>query len=66
MATECGGCGGCGGCGSDSDTDDDVSGDTVADDAPHYGSRVPVDTAPGPVPVCRAFKNPLFSSSGRR
>ena len=24
--------------------------------APNYGSRVPVDTAPGPAPVCRALK----------
>ena len=26
--------------------------------APDCGSRVPVDTAPGPVPMCRAQKNP--------
>ena len=26
-------------------------------DAPNYGSRVPVDTTPGPAPVCRALKN---------
>ena len=25
-------------------------------DAPNYGSRVPVDTTPGPAPVCRALK----------
>ena len=24
--------------------------------APNYGSRVPVDTTPGPAPVCRALK----------
>ena len=23
-------------------------------DAPNYGGRVPVDTTPGPAPVCRA------------
>ena len=28
----------------------------AARDAPNYGGRVPVDTAPGPVPVYRAFK----------
>ena len=27
-------------------------------DAPNYGDRVPVDTAPGPVPVYRALRNP--------
>ena len=26
-------------------------------DAPNYGGRVPVDTTPGPAPVCRALKN---------
>ena len=25
--------------------------------APNYGGRVPVDTTPGPAPVCRALKN---------
>ena len=25
-------------------------------DAPNYGGRVPVDTTPGPAPVCRALK----------
>ena len=29
----------------------------AARDAPNYGGRVPVDTAPGPAPVCRALKN---------
>ena len=29
----------------------------AARDAPNYGSRVPVDTAPGPVPVYRALKS---------
>ena len=29
-------------------------------DASNYGSRVPVDTAPGPVPVYRALKNLPF------
>ena len=27
-----------------------------ARDAPDYGGRVPVDTTPGPSPVCRALK----------
>ena len=45
-----------GGGGSDGDTDDDVSDDTDAEDAPDYGDRVPVDTAPGPAPVCRALE----------
>ena len=31
-------------------------------DAPNYGGRVPVDTAPGPVPVYRALKIPLTMS----
>ena len=29
----------------------------VITDAPNYGGRVPVDTTPGPAPVCRALKN---------
>ena len=32
-------------------------------DASNYGDRVPVDTAPGPVPVHRALKNPPRNSS---
>ena len=31
--------------------------------APNDGSRVPVDTAPGPVPLYRAQKNPRLSPS---
>ena len=45
----------------------------VITDAPNYGSRVPVDTTPGPAPVCRAQKNTphqlinaLMSCSSRR
>ena len=34
-----------------------VSVDMSAQDAPNYGGRVPVDTTPGPAPVCRAQKN---------
>ena len=30
--------------------------------ASNYGSRIPVDMAPGPVPVYRALKNPHLSS----
>ena len=33
-----------------------VSVDISAQDAPNYGGRVPVDTTPGPAPVCRALK----------
>ena len=33
-----------------------VSVDMNARDAPNYGGRVPVDTTPGPAPVCRALK----------
>ena len=28
--------------------------------APNYGGRVPVDTTPGPAPVCRALKSDLL------
>ena len=42
--------GGAGGTGDD--THDDVSGDTVADDAPNYGGRVPVDTTPPALHLC--------------
>ena len=34
--------------------------------APNYGSRVPVDTTPGPVPVYRALKNPPLNSWAAR
>ena len=37
-----------------------------ARDAPNYGCRVPVDTAPSPAPVCRALKTHPISSSPRR
>ena len=40
-----------------------VSVHTYQQYAPNYGSRVPVDTAPGPVPVHRALKNHPISSS---
>ena len=47
-----------GGGGSDGDINDDVPGDTDAEDAPYCGGRVPVDTAPGPVPVYTALQIP--------
>ena len=37
--------------------------------APNHGGRVPVDTTPGPAPVCRALKthpNTMMSCSSRR
>ena len=37
----------------------------VITDAPNYGGRVPVDTTPGPAPVCRALKSHPISSSTR-
>ena len=37
----------------------------VITDAPNYGGRVPVDTTPGPAPVCRALKTHPISSSTR-
>ena len=37
----------------------------VITDAPNYGGRVPVDTTPGPAPVCRAQKSHPISSSTR-
>ena len=40
-----------------------VSVHTRQGDAPNYGSRVPVDTAPGPAPVCRAPKKSTHHSS---
>ena len=43
-----------------------VSVDMNARDAPNYGGRVPVDTAHGPAPVCRALKTHPISSSPRR
>ena len=53
----CAGCGG--GCGG-SDT---VLMTYLCRYAPTGGSRVPVDTTPGPAPVCRAQKNTQSSSS---
>ena len=47
-------------------TDDDVSDDTDAEDAPNYGGRVCVDTAPGPVPVYRALKSRSIKATPRR
>ena len=36
-------------------------------DAPNYGSRVPVDTTPGPAPVCRALKtHPMPQNAARK
>ena len=33
-----------------------ISVDNASHNAPNYGGRVPVDTTPGPAPVCRALK----------
>ena len=45
---------------------DDMSVHTSKRLAPNYGGRVPVDTVPGPAPVCRALKTHPNSSSPRR
>ena len=52
-----GGCGGSGGCGADHAFNEGVSPSKLTD-APIYGGRVPVDTTPGPAPMCGALKNP--------
>ena len=44
---------------------DDVSVHATKRRASDYGSRVPVDTPPGPAPVCRALKTHPISSSTR-
>ena len=41
---------------------DDVSVHATKSQAPNYGGRVPVDTAPSPVPVYRALKKTLTVS----
>ena len=51
-----GGGGGGGGGGSDLECKCRISVDNASLDAPNYGGRVPVDTTPGPAPVCRALK----------
>ena len=50
--TQTPGGGGGGGGGSDGDTNDDVSDDTDAEDAPNYGGHVPVDTPLPDVHLC--------------
>ena len=44
---------------------DDVSVHATKRQAPNHGGRVPVDTTPGPAPVCRALKTHPISSSTR-
>ena len=44
---------------------DDVSVHATKSQAHNYGGRVPVDTTPGPAPVCRALKTHPISSSTR-
>ena len=48
-------CGG-GGCGADNMYMDVSLSINHHGHAPNYGGRVPVDTTPGPAPVCRALK----------